>query len=125
MSARVRGVLVGLALALAPLLLLDLAGQLQAAAAGDPGASTAWWALGAYALVGAVVALGVAAGRKERLAPAVAAGVVAVLLLPALPGIGQALVRLPVVSEVVRGMTGTVLVVLGAYLYAAVRGPRA
>lgn len=127
MSDRVKAVLLGLGLGVAPLLLLDLALQLGRAAAGEPGTSTQWWALGVYLLVGIVVALGVAMGRRERLAPAVGAGVLALAVLPGLP---RALDWLPwpafpVIVDVVDQLTGTVLVLLGAYAYAAIRGTKA
>ena len=127
MSDRVKAVLLGLGLGIAPLLLLDLARQLGRAAVGEPGASTQWWALVVYVLVGVVAALGVAAGRRERLVPAVGAGVLALAVLPGLPGALELLpwLAFPVVAEVVEQLTGTVLVVLGAYVYAAVRGTKA
>ncbi len=126
MSERVKGVLLGLGLGVAPLLLLDLARQLGRAAAGEPGTSTQWWSLAVYVLVGLVVALGVAMGRRERLTPAVGALVVAIAVLPGLPGTGP-LTRLPVplVADVARDLTAVVLVVLGAYAYAAIRGAKA
>lgn len=126
MSERVKAVLTGLGLGVAPLLLLDLAQQLERAATGAPGSSTRWWSLGVLLLVGVVAAVGVATGRRERLAPAVGALVLALAVLPGLPGgLFARLPTLPVVTDVARELTGLVLVVLGAYGYAAVRGGRA
>lgn len=127
MSERVKAALLGLGLGLAPLLLLDLAQQLRRAAGGEAGTSTLWWSLGVYLLVGVVVAVGVALGRRERLTPAVAAGVLAVAALPGLPRAPDWLPwsAFPLTAEVVEQLTGTVLLVLGAYAYAAIRGARA
>lgn len=126
MNKRLRAVLLGLGLGLAPLLLLDLAQQLQAAARGEPGTTTQWWSLGVHLLVGVVVAAGVALGRRDRLAPGVAALVLVLAVLPGLPGGAfDWLPRLPVVTGVARGSTALVLLALGAYTYAAVRGGRA
>lgn len=126
MNARLKGILLGLGLGVAPLLLLDLALQLRQAAAGEPGTSTQWWSLGVFALVGAVVAVGVATGRRDRLAPLVAAVVVGLALLPGLPGgVFGWLPSLPVVTDVAAGSIGAVLLTFGAYAYAAVRGGKA
>jgi hypothetical protein len=126
MSDRVKGALLGLGLGVAPLLLLDLALQLRQAAAGEPGSTTEWWALVVFGLVGVVVAVGVALGRKERLAPVVAAVVVGLAVLPALPGdVFGWLPRLPVVTDVAGGTSSAVLLTFGAYVYAAVRGGKA
>lgn len=123
MSERLKAVLIGVGLGAAPLLLLDLAQQLERAATGEPGSSTRWWALGVFLLVGVVAAVGVAMGRRERLVPAVGAVVLALAVLPGLPGgIFGRLPDLAVVTDVARDLTGLVLVVLGAYVYAAVRG---
>jgi hypothetical protein len=125
-SDRVKAVLLGVGLGLAPLLLLDLAQQLQRAATREAGTSTLWWSLGVYLLVGVVVAVGVAMGRKDRVAPAVAAALLGLAVLPGLPGeVFGWLPRLPVVTDVANQLTGTVLLALGAYLYAAVRGGKA
>ncbi len=127
MNERVKAVLLGLGLGIAPLLLLDLAQQLRRAAGAEAGTSTLWWSLAVYLLVGVVVAVGVALGRRERLAPAIGAGVLALAVLPGLP---RALDWLPwpsfpLVADVVEQLTGTVLLVLGAYAYAAIRGSKA
>ena len=126
MSDRVKAALLGVGLGVAPLLLLDLARQLERAAAGEPGTSTQWWALAVYLLVGIVAAIGVALGRRDRLTPAVGAAVLVLAVLPGLPG-GGPLTRLPVplVADVARDLTAVVLVLLGAYAYAAVRGAKA
>lgn len=126
MSERMKAALLGLGLGVAPLLLLDLARQLERAAAGEAGTSTRWWSLAAYLLVGVVVAVGVALGRRDRITPAVGAVVLALAVLPGLPG-GGPLTRVPVplVADVARDLTAVVLVVLGAYLYAAIRGSKA
>ena len=126
MSDRVKAALLGLGLGVAPLLLLDLAQQLSRAAAGETGTSTSWWALGVFVLVGVVVALGVATGRRDRLSPAIGAVVLALAVLPGLPGnLFGWLPDLPVVTDVATQLTGPVLVALGAYLYASVRGGKA
>jgi hypothetical protein len=125
-SDRVRMALLGLGLGIAPLLLLDLAQQLSRAAAGESGTSTSWWALGVFVLVGVVVALGVVTGRRDRLSPAIGAAVLGLAVLPGLPGgLFDRLPDLPVVTDVASQLTGTVLLALGAYLYAAVRGGKA
>jgi hypothetical protein len=126
-NERVKAVLLGLGLGLAPLLLLDLAQQLRRAAGGEAGTSTLWWSLAVYLLVGVVAAVGVALGRRERLAPAIGAGVLALAVLPGLPRAPDWLPwpAFPLVSDVVEQLTGTVLLVLGAYAYAAIRGTKA
>ena len=126
MNERMKGILLGLGLGVAPLLLLDLALQLRQAAAGEPGTSTAWWSMGVFVLVGAVVAVGVAMGRRDRLSSLVAAVVVGLAVLPALPGgVFGWLPTVPVVTDVADGSSAAVLLTLGAYVYAAVRGGKA
>lgn len=126
MSERVKGALLGLGVGIAPLLLLDLAAQLRQAARGEAGTSTLWWSIGVFVLVGVVVAVGVLLGRRERLTPAVAAVVVGMALLPALPGdLFAWLPRVPVVTEAASGPSAAVLLTFGAFVYAAVRGGRA
>lgn len=126
MSDRVRNVLLGVGLGIAPLLLLDLARQLGRAAVGEPDSSTQWWSLAAFVLVGVVAAVAVAMGRRDRAAPAAGAVVLALAVLPGLPAaVFARLPTLPVVTEVARELTPAVLVLLGAYAYAAVRGGRA
>jgi hypothetical protein len=126
MNARVKGVLLGLGLGVAPLLLLDLALQLRQAAAGEAGTSTEWWSMGVFGLVGVVVAIGVAQGRKDRLAPLIAAVVVGLAVLPALPGdLFGWLPRLTVVTDVASSVSSAVLLTLGAYVYATIRGGKA
>jgi hypothetical protein len=123
---RMKGILLGLGLGVGPLLLLDLALQLRQAADGEPGTTTHWWSMGVFVLVGAVVAIGVATGRRDRLAPLVAAIVVGLAVLPALPGGAFGwLPTVPVVTDVAFGASGAVLLTLGAYVYAAVRGGKA
>lgn len=126
MSERMKAALLGLGLGVAPLLVLDLARQLERAAAGESGTSTLWWSLAAYLLVGVLASVGVAMGRRDRLTPAVGAAVLALAVLPGLPGSGP-LTRIPVplVADVARDLTAVVLVVLGAYAYAAIRGTKA
>jgi hypothetical protein len=125
-NERVKGVLLGLGLGVAPLLLLDLALQLRQAAAGESGTSTAWWSMGVFVLVGVVVAVGVATGRRDRVAPLAAAVVVGLVALPSLPGgVFGWLPTFPVVADVASASSGAVLLTLGAYVYAAVRGGKA
>lgn len=118
MSARVRSVLLGLALGAAPLLLVDLALELSRVA----DSATVWWALAAYALIGGVVAVAIGHARRDPLIPAVAAAVLLVALLPALPQPFGQLPQLPLVGDVAVRQRPLVTVLTAACLVGAVRG---
>lgn len=124
MSDRVRSAVLGLGIGVAPLLLLDLARILSEAVAADGGQTSPWWPIAGYLGAGAVAAVGVAAGRRDRLVPVVAAVVLLIVVLPTVPLDGPSwLPRLPLmpadaVSQAV------VFAVCGVLLTAAVRGPK-
>lgn len=124
MSGRLRGVLTGLAVGIAPLLLLDLARILGEAVAADGGETSVWWPVACYLATGLVATAGVAAGRHDRTVPIVGAAVLAVVALPTVPaGWAARLPELPLVpaTSVSQAVAFTLL---GVYLYAAVRGSR-
>lgn len=120
MSGRVRSVVLGLGLGLAPLLLVDLALELSGVADG----ATVWWALAAYALIGAVVAVAISHARRDPIIPAVAAVVLLVALVPALPAPLGGLPRLPIVGDVAIAQRPLITVLAAACLVGAVRGRR-
>jgi hypothetical protein len=128
-SERVRSVLVGLAVGIAPLLLLDLASTLRDAAQRDTNVANLWWMLGCYVLAGTIVAFGLAASRRDRIVPGLALVVVAGVVLAAMPvdGLASLLRSLPLVGTLTanHGVVAVGGVVAGAYAYALVRGPRA
>lgn len=123
MSERVRSVVLGLALGVAPLLLLDLARILSDAVTAD-GETSAWWPVACYLAAGAVAAIGVGAGRRDRVIPIVAALVLLAVVLPTVPV--DAAGRLPSFPLVpaVAASQAVVLAIAGAYIFSAVRGPR-
>lgn len=123
MSDRARAVLFGLGLGLAALLLLDLTAILQATVAS--GQTSPWWPIAGYVAVGLLAALGVAGGSRDRLIPSLAAAVVLVVALPAVPTEAPAWVpSLPLVPST--GATQAVAFALvGAFTFGAVRGGRA
>jgi len=123
-SERVRSVVTGIAVGIVPLLLVDLARILSEAVAADGGLTSAWWPVAAYLATGVVAAYGVGAGRRERLVPAVGAAVVLLVVLPAVPVVrAGVLASLPLVPSTAASRAVAVAVA-GAYLYAAVRGPK-
>jgi hypothetical protein len=126
-NERVRSAVLGLAVGLGPLLLLDLADTLRDASMRDAHAANLWWMLACYVLAGAIVATGLAASRRDRIVPAVALVVVAAITLVAMPTVGSGwLLRLPLVGALAQnhGVTAVGGVLVGAYTYALVRGPR-
>jgi hypothetical protein len=126
-NERVRAVLVGLAVGLGPLLLLDLADTLRDAAIRDASSANLWWMLGCYVLGGAIVASGVAASRRDRIVPVVALVVVVLVVLAAMPVVSVSwLSRVPLVGALAANHAVAAVggVVAGAYAYALVRGPR-
>jgi hypothetical protein len=123
---RVRAVLLGLGLGIAPLLLLDLGGTLAAAVIRDPGETSVWWPVACYLAAGVLVALGFGLARGDRLLAIVAAVVVVIVALPLVPSdLTRWLTELPIPSLGDRAGVAALFVIAGAYLYAAVRGPRA
>jgi uncharacterized membrane protein len=124
---RVRSVLLGLAVGLVPLLLLDLADTLRGAAQRDSSATNLWWMLACFVLAGVIVAAGVAASRRDRIVPAVALVVAAVVTLVAMPtpGLGW-LTQLPLVGALATNYAVVAVggVMSGAYAFALMRGPR-
>ncbi|WP_052666633.1 hypothetical protein [Nitriliruptor alkaliphilus] len=117
-GARVRSVVLGIALGIAPLLLLDLAMQLSRVTE----ATTAWWAIAAYALIGAVVAAAIVHARRDPLIPAVAAAVLLLAVAPALPEPLSALPQLPVVGDAAASQRPVLVVLVGACIVGAIRG---
>jgi hypothetical protein len=126
-NERVRSVLVGLAVGIGPLLLLDLASTLRDAAQRDVNVTNLWWMLACYVLAGVIVAFGLAASRRDRIVPALALVVVALVVLAAMPfsSLGW-LANLPLVATLIgnHGVVAVGGVVAGAYAFALVRGPR-
>jgi ABC-type Co2+ transport system permease subunit len=117
-GARVRSVVLGVALGIAPLLLLDLAMQLSRVAE----ATTAWWAIAAYALIGAIVAAAIVHARRDPLIPAVAAAVLFLAVAPALPAPLSGLPQLPIVGDAAASQRPVLVVLVGACVVGAIRG---
>jgi hypothetical protein len=122
-NERVRSVLLGLAVGLVPLLLVDLARILTEAVAADGGDASRCWPVAAYLATGLVAAYGVGTGRRDRLVPASGAVVVLLAVLPQIPVAPPTALSLPLVPTTGAGQA-VVAAVAGAYLYAAVRGPK-
>jgi hypothetical protein len=121
---RVRGVLLGLGVGIGPLLLLDLARILRDAVATDGGETSVWWPIACYLAAGLVAAAGIAAGRRDRTVPAIGALVVLLVALPTVPSaIAERVPSLPVVPATTPSQA-IAFVLVGAYLYAAIQGPR-
>lgn len=117
-GARVRSVVVGIALGVAPLLLLDLAIQLSRVSE----ATTVWWAIAAYALIGALVAAAIVHARRDPLIPAVAAVVLFLAVAPALPAPLSSLPLLPVIGDAAVTQRPVIVVLVGACVVGAIRG---
>lgn len=124
MNQRVRSVLLGLGLGVAVLLLLDLAGILAGSV--DQGTSP-WWVVACYLATGVLVAVGVAAGRGDRLVPVLAAAVVVLVALPSVDpgGMLGSLPQLMLGPGNSAPSRAVAFVAAGALGYAAVRGGRA
>lgn len=118
MSARVRSVLLGLGLGIAPLLLLDLALELSRVT----DATTVWWALAAYALIGGVAAVAIGHARRDPLIPAIAAAVLLLALAPALPRPLSGLPPLPLVGDIIVAQRPVITVLAAACVVGAIRG---
>jgi hypothetical protein len=117
-ATKLRSVLLGVALGVAPLLLLDLARQLSRVTE----ATSAWWAIASYALIGALGAIAVLQARRDPLVPAVAAVVLLLAVAPALPAPFSALPMLPVVGDAAVGQRPLLVVLVAACAVGAVRG---
>lgn len=127
MNARVRSVLLGLGLGLAPVLLLDLAGTLRDAVQADPAGTSYWWVLACYLGAGVLAGLGLLAGVRDRLLAAVALVVLVLAVLPQAPvGGTDWLQRLPILPSGGSSLDvlGVGFVLVGAYGYVLVRGAR-
>lgn len=127
MNVRVRSVLLGLALGVAPVLLLDLAAMLRDAVQRDPAGTSYWWVVACYVGIGVLSASGLLAATRDRLLAAVSLAVLLLAVLPWLPlaGFGW-LRRLPLVPFGSGGFdaVGVGFALVGAYAYVLVRGRR-
>jgi hypothetical protein len=124
-KVRVQPILLGLVAGLVPLLLLDLARILHAAHLRDGGDTSLWWPIACWVAVGVIVAVGVAAGPRERLVPVIAAVLVLLVTLPTVPTrMAPWLPTMPVVPSTLEQQVAA-FVIVGAYAYAALRGRRA
>ena len=125
MNTRVRSVLLGLGLGIAPILLLDLAGTLRDAVERDPAGTSYWWVVACYLGAGALSGAGLLAGARDRLLAGVALAVLLAGVLPWLPLAGLTwLTRLPLVPFGGGGFDaiGVGFALAGAYAYVLVRG---
>jgi hypothetical protein len=122
-NERVRNALLGLGIGLGALLLLDLAAILADTV--GSGATSVWWPIACYLAVGAIVATGVSAGRRDRLVPAVAALVVLLIALPAVPsGAASWIPELPLVPSTSTAQA-VAFAAVGALTLGALRAGRA
>ena len=124
MNERLRSVLLGVGVGVVPLLLLDLARILDDAVAADGGDTSVWWPVASYLAAGAVAAFGIGAGRRDRLVPAAGAVILLLVVLPTVPiGLAARLPSLPLLPAAAASQA-VVFAIAGAYVYAAVRGPK-
>ncbi len=126
MNERVRSVLLGLGIGVAPLLLIDLAATLHEAILNDPGSTSVWWPVACYLAVGVVVAVGVALGRRDRLVPVIGFVIVLLVVLPTVPSDAVDWMRsvVPNLGSGLGAPFGVGFTIAGAYAYSAVRGPK-
>lgn len=125
MNRTVRSVLVGLVGGVVTLLLLDLARILTQAHARDGGETSVWWPIACYSVVGVIAAATIAAGSRDRVISGVAGGVVLLFVLPTLPlQVAAWVPSLPLVPATVVQQSIAVVIV-AAWVYASLRGPRA
>ena len=124
MNERLRSVLLGVGVGIVPLLLLDLARILDDAVAADGGDTSVWWPVASYLAAGAIAAFGIGAGRRDRLVPAAGAVILLLVVLPTVPvGMAARLPSLPLLPAVAASQA-VVFAIAGAYVYAAIRGPK-
>ena len=127
MSERVRSVLLGLGLGVAPILLLDLAATLRGSVLTDPGGTSFWWVVACYAGTGALSAFGLMAGARDRLLAAMAITVLLIGVVPWIPVTGLGWVSdIPLLPFGSGGFDaiGVGFALIGAYAYVLVRGSR-
>jgi hypothetical protein len=125
-NERARSVLLGLAVAIGPLLLLDLASTLRDGML-EQTDENIWWMMACYVGAGAIVAFGVSASRRDRIVPAVALAVMLYAVLPAVPSAATDWLRaLPLAGGPLgtHGLLAVGATIAGVYAYALVRGPR-
>ncbi len=124
MNERVRSILLGIGLGIAPVLLLDLADTLRQSHAADPAGTSLWWVLACYAATGAISAFGLVAAARDRLLAAVALGVLLLAVLPATPVGGlEGLADLPlVVGAGAIDAVAVTVALAGAYTFVLIRG---
>ncbi len=128
MNVRVRSILLGVGLGIAPILLLDLARTLRDSHDTDPTATSFWWVLACYVITGAISALGLMLAARDRLLAAVALAVLVFGVTPWTPVSGLAqLGNLPLLPLGSGGLDaiGIGFALIGAYAYVLVRGNRA
>lgn len=124
MNERLRSVLLGVGVGVVPLLLLDLARILDDAVAADGGATSVWWPVASYLAAGAIAAVGIGAGRRDRLVPAAGALILLLVVLPTVPvGMAGRLPSLPLLPAAAASQA-VVFAIAGAYVYSAIRGPK-
>ncbi len=123
MNTRVRGVLIGLGLGVAVLLLIELS-TILTSAVGE--GTSPWWVVACYVAIGALVGVGVAMGRSDRLIPALSALIVVLLALPSVAP-GGALGRVPQLGlgPSPGAALAVAFVAAGALVYSAIRGGQA
>lgn len=108
MNERLRASLVGLGVAVAILLLDDLAGQLGGPRAGS---SSGLWALAAVLVAGAVAAYAAVVGRRDPLTPGIAAVVLAWPLLAGTTPLPDIPAWVPLLGDTNLGLTASALLV--------------
>jgi hypothetical protein len=123
MNQRVRSVLLGLGIGLAVLLLLDLARILTSSI--GPDATSPWWVVAAYTITGLVVAAGVAAGRRDRLIPLLAAVLVGLVTVPTVPNVALSWYPILPFAPDAWSAQAVAFAAVGAFAYGAIRGPQA
>lgn len=125
MNERVRSILLGLGLGVAPILLLDLADTLRSSIQADPAGTSFWWVIACYVGTGAVSAFGLMAGTRDRLLASIALAVLVLGVAPWVPLSGlDRLGDLPLVPFGSGGLdaVGVGFALVGAYVFVLIRG---